>query len=227
MSDPAESGRLGLVASLEVDKQAVLRDVQIREHPIWLRERATVESLIVAMRAIDSPTALREWHAAILEGVRRGEGLVADHRRRISALRQQVRGAADPARRRWGSQMIAAVEYERDSVRALLAVLRTLADAVVWRLLGYNRAVLAVLGDGQRVGHLSTGSGFAEELATLDRLWDEDAVAAVMADLTTCVRHGDLLCVEAWQPRRWRIRECKAGPGGRSRRSKQAARLAA
>lgn len=157
------------MASLEVDKKAVRRDVQIREHPIWLRERATVENLIVAMRAIDSPGALREWHAAILEGVRRGERLVADDRRRIADVRGDPRGATDPERRRWSSQMIEAVNYERDTVRALLAVLRTLADAAVWRMLEYNRAAVAALGEGQRVGHLSTGTGFAEEIAILER----------------------------------------------------------
>ncbi len=160
----------------------------------------------------------------MLEGVRRGERLRAEHGQRVADLRASLRSSGAPPQARPASQLLAAVEYERDTVRALLAVLRTLADAVVWRLLDYNRAALAVLGEGRAVRHLASGAGLAHEIATIERLWEKDGTTAVLADLTTCIRHGDLLCIDAWEPRRWRLHECKAGRGG-DRRVRQRARL--
>lgn len=161
----------------------------------------------------------------MLEGVRRGERLRAEHGQRVARLRASLKSSAAPQQARPASQLLAAVEYERDTVRALLAVLRTLADAVVWRLLDYNRAALAVLGEGRAVRHLASGSGLADEIATVERMWEEGGTTAMLADLTTCIRHGDLLCIDAWQPRRWRVHECKAGRGGGHRRVRQRARL--
>lgn len=202
-----------------------MRDVQIRENPLWLRERATIENLIIGLRAIDAPTALREWHAALLEGVLRGQRRAAEHLGQIAELRAVLRSRDDHRRRRPASELLSAVVYERDTVRGLLTVLRTLADAAVWRLLDYNRAVLAVLGEGRAVRHLASGAGFANELADLERLWHDESTVAMLTDLTTCVRHADLLCIESWTPRRWRLLECKAGDGRGGRRSRQAARL--
>lgn len=213
------------MASLDVDKKALMRDLQIREHPMWLQERATVENLVVGLRAIESPGALRDWHAAILEGVLRGERMTADLAQQSGALRESLRSTNALQRRRDASQILQAMFYERDTVRALLSVLRTLGDAVVWRLLQYNRAALAVLGEGRAARHMATSQGLTEEIATLERLWHENEVVAVLADLTTCIRHGDLLCADSWLPRRWSLRECKAGRGGGSRRARQQARL--
>jgi hypothetical protein len=152
--------------------------------------------------------------------VRRGEGLLSELGGRVDWLRAGIRLETDDGRRRWASGFLTAVDYERDTVRALLSVLRGLADAAVWRLVGYDRGVIAALGEGRRVRHLADTDGLAPELAVLER------TPGVLADLTTCVRHGDVLAIECWEPRRWRVVEVKAGSGGRSRRGRQEVRLA-
>jgi hypothetical protein len=117
------------------------------------------------------------------------------------------------------SGLLEAISFHVDTGTALMSVYRTLGDALVWRLLDYDRAALAVLSDGTRVGWLSTGSGLEQELAELAYLWSERGLMAVHADITNCVRYGDVLSIESWHPRTIRLTESKAGgQGPRGRR---------
>jgi hypothetical protein len=211
--------------SLAVDKKDLLRDVQIREHPRWERHVPATTALVESLRHLDDPMAVRAWHAAVLDAVIAGEREAADVKRQIKIARTALKDARSTAEKTTGSELLAAMMYEKDTINALLTILRTLTDAVVWRLLEYNRAVIAVLGEGRATRHFASGRGLDNELATIDRLWNEHGVLAIHADLTTCVRHGDLLCLEQWPPSAWGIEECKAGPGRDDRVRRQAARL--
>jgi hypothetical protein len=211
--------------SLDVDKKALLRDVQIREHPLWEEQYEGVRALIGTLREVDGPESIRVWHRAVLNSVMNGEHVLRDVKRQMQYARGRLRSEPLLTGRRAGSDLLEAMAYEKDTVFAGLTLLRTLTDALVWRMLDYNRAAIAVLGEGRATRHLASQEGLAHELATIDRLW-EQGVAAVHADLTTCIRHGDLLCLERWSPPQWRIVECKAGRGGGDRKRRQHQRIA-
>jgi len=57
------------------------------------------------------------------------------------------------------------------------------------------------LARGRAVRHVASGVGFKNELADMERLWHDESTVAVLTDLTTCVRHADLRCIESWTPR--------------------------
>lgn len=78
----------------------------------------------------------------------------------------------------------------RDAI--LLHQLRRIADALVWRLVGFDRRAMTILGDGVRVDRLALGPGFEEELRHIDALWRHTGAVAIHNDLTSCLRHGDL-----------------------------------
>jgi hypothetical protein len=211
--------------SLDVDKKALLRDVQIREHPLWAAQYTGVRGLIAALRSIDGPVSINGWHDAALRSVSNGEGELRGVRRQADAVRLRLRSETSPAGRKAGSDLLAAMAYEKDTIVAGLTLVRTLADALVWRMLDYNRAAIAVLGEGTATRHLASPEGLAHELATIDKLTGE-GMAVVHSDLTTCIRHGDLLCLDQWSPPHWRIIECKAGRGGGDRKRRQHQRIA-
>jgi hypothetical protein len=157
-----------IVKSLDVDKRALLRDVQIREHPLWLRERSAVRQLLSATRALDRPDALYAFNSVVLESVRGGEARLSSLGDYNGEVRKTIRAAADQSVRRTHSRVLDAVAYERDVVRALVSVVRTIADAAVWQLLEFDRAALALLGEGRAARRLASSIGLANELEELD-----------------------------------------------------------
>ncbi len=70
--------------------------------------------------------------------------------------------------------------------------LLSIGDGLAWRVLGYDRAALAILGQGERVARFADGPGFEREVQEIFRFWEDDGVFALHNDLTTCLRHGDL-----------------------------------
>jgi hypothetical protein len=103
------------------------------------------------------------------------------------------------------------------------AIYRDLADALVWRLLDYQRPVIAALGHGTVVGRLSD-EGLQTELTQIQSLWEQHGVVAVHADITSCIRHGDILAFPSLQPLRICIIESKKS-GMFNQHSAQAQRL--
>jgi hypothetical protein len=213
-----------LTKTLDVDRKHLIRDAQIQEHPIWRRQMDWVERFIVVLRAATTPADYFQLHRALLQTFLSCQQMIERDRGEQQHARAELRAAAqaqpknEVAVRRL-SGLLEAISFHVDTGTALLSVYRTLGDALVWRLLEYNRAALAVLSDGTRVGWLSTGRGLDRELAELEYLWSERGVVAVHADITNCVRYGDLLSIESWRPRKIRLTESKAGrQGPRGRR---------
>jgi hypothetical protein len=87
---------------------------------------------------------------------------------------------------------------------ASINVLRCLADALVWSVVEYDRAKLTCIGDGRLVRRLADPGGRSAEFDRLHQLEHEGAVV-VHADLTTHVRHGDLLVAPSWVPRSFHL----------------------
>jgi hypothetical protein len=92
-------------------------------------------------------------------------------------------------------EQIAAREQKDIRNEVLSHVLRCLADALIWRATGYERAVFAVFGDGTRVGRLSNDEGFAAERANAQK-WLDQGMLVFFNDLTNCMRTGDLTIMD-------------------------------
>jgi hypothetical protein len=128
-----------------------------------------------------------------------------------------VRRRADSTTKRHLSKLITAINYERQTLAALAATYRSLADAMAWSVLEFNRAVITSVGDGTRVGHLQIGPGLDNELRELEWLWEHRGVFGLLRDI---------LSVELWHPQRsFRLTECKTGGSTSGRAAQQFARL--
>jgi hypothetical protein len=74
---------------------------------------------------------------------------------------------------------------------ALRWLMLTIGDGLAWKCLDYDRAMITILGRGQRVAWLSGNEGWAAELEHL-RAEYEAGNLALLNDMTTCIRHGDI-----------------------------------
>lgn len=79
---------------------------------------------------------------------------------------------------------------------ALAAHTRAIADGLVWKTLGYDRAAITVLGRGTRVDRLADdGVGLQAELGKLAALSEIEDAVTVHNDLATILRHGGLTTI--------------------------------
>lgn len=92
------------------------------------------------------------------------------------------------------------VERQERVAAALQHALRVVADGIAWKALGYDRAAIALVGRGRRVGHLSSGIGLQAELEAIGHLWEEQGIFAIHNDVTNCLRHGDLIAIKWGRP---------------------------
>ncbi|HEY8777266.1 MAG TPA: hypothetical protein VIM33_12415 [Gaiellaceae bacterium] len=68
--------------------------------------------------------------------------------------------------------------------------LRVVQDGIIWRLFGFDRHRIAILGEGTPVNYPS--ASFESEAAAAEEHWN-DGRLAVFCDLSNCIRTGDLL----------------------------------
>jgi hypothetical protein len=198
------------------DRQDQKNEVALSEHPLYVSLRPFVASFVEQVRSASSPEDLYAAHRKLFEKTfeyRADLELVGDD---IKAGRSEIKALAqqDPkptSRLSRQHTELQALKAAKRAAKAALSILRSLGDTLVWFALGFDRVAITALGEGQRVGYLSSGVGLDAELRALDILW-ADGVFAILNDLTNCLRHGDVTTV-AWthDQRDVRIAEVKAG----------------
>lgn len=191
-----------------------LREEQkLSEHPLYLREEEATARFLTALRAAVAPADFYQLHLDLfgrfLGAQRFLERLTEEKKARTVALRE-AKAAGEQVTVREFSLEIAAIETDRRTARAVLSIQRSLGDALAWTLLEFQRSASTVLGEGERVDRLAAAEGLAAELATIDAAW-ADGVVAIHTDITSCLRHGDILTVVSWEPRVFGLTEVKAG----------------
>ncbi|MCW3013131.1 MAG: hypothetical protein JWO02_223 [Solirubrobacterales bacterium] len=207
-------------------------ELAVLNDPLTRAERPHLIAFIEALQAASSPADYHALHRDLLirywarQRVREEE--LAEQRseaaERLSCLLGRDPKAIDEIRT--AQDLLKRIAHA-DRVQATLAShLRAIADGLVWKANGYDRAALMVLGRGTRVDRLADdGVGLQAELSALGTIWDAEQAFTVHNDLTTALRHGDLTTFHA-EEGRVEIREIKAGrqPGPDS---PQGARLTA
>jgi hypothetical protein len=117
-------------------------------------------------------------------------------------------------------QQIARCRAERDDLKLVLHALRNIGDGIAFTY--FDRFDLKPMALKETAGYLSGKTGIELERAVLRQIFDAGGMA-VMNDLTTCLRHGDLTMLSAsGQPT---ILELKSGGSARARDRRQADRL--
>jgi hypothetical protein len=196
------------------DKKDQRHERELFEHPLYRDQLQPVAELIAALRTAVAPEHYRALQQQLLGRFLGAQQFAARVSEEKLAVREEIAVARDSSGHdeiRRLSGRIRALDGDLRCVKAVLSIYRTIGDATVWRLMDYRRELIAPLGDGRRVGRLAAGSGLEAELAEIEWLWQERGVFALHADLTNCVRHGDILSIEAWEPKRIRLTEVKAG----------------
>jgi hypothetical protein len=210
-----------------LDNQTVQADAWAMFDPHFVEQREDVLGLVRALQRAVSPSDFFDLQLELLGRYGGRQAAMEERRARVRAervtLRQLTRTSPRPVDEiRAVQKRIATSDSleRRDDIFSFL--LRILADGIAWRLLRGDRAVFAVLGDGQRVDRLALGKGFDAELARMSELWETHGLLPLHNDLTTGLRYGDLTVLHGdWPDADVAIEEVKASGRKKSRQTQQ------
>lgn len=184
-----------------IDQREIAAEQQVLGHELYQKARPRIAEHIARVWSAGTAEDLYQAHRQLLiEFLARqtamGEELPRLRAEQNAILRELVRRQAKPV------DEIKPVQARLDRLRemdrvhdAVQHVIRQVTDALAWRALQFDRRIFAVLGQGRRVGRLSSGPGLDAELGVLGKAWEDGRLLAIHNDMTNCLRHGDLTAV--------------------------------
>jgi hypothetical protein len=213
----------------KLNEKALRAEIEATFHEHFRERRDELVSWVRLLPQASTPEEfmrmqleLRDRFAARQDAMKvRRHALIADkaERARLAPLKPQPRAEMQELRRRI---VIRERLHLRDTV--LQHISRCLADAMVWRATGYDRALFTVLGNGERVGRFPDESGAKIERDRAQEIWNQGALP-FFNDLTNCLRQGDLTVLHsAWPDAHVAIDEVKRS-GRANPNSRQGQRL--
>jgi hypothetical protein len=198
-----------------VNPRAVANELAIINDPATAKEQPVLVEFVSQLHAASSASDLFALHTKLLARYLARQRLRDELRLDKSKVKSEIGELAaktpkpiDDLRARQ-EELKRLKTAERVQV-ALAAHIRAIADGVVWKALGYDRAAITVLGRGTRVDRLADdGVGLQAELDKLAELSGPEGTVTIHNDLATILRHGDLTTIDPGR-RSVEIREVKA-----------------
>src|SRR4051812_34536363 len=160
--------------------KAIADELAILNHPLTAEERPTIVELVGQLHAADGIEDYFDLHVKLLARYLSRQRVRVELEAERIAVRDRIRELVAETPKPLGAirdQQALLDRFEglaRVQV-ALGAHTRAIADGLVWKALGYDRAAITILGDGTRVDRLADdGIGLQAELDQLDALWERD-----------------------------------------------------
>jgi hypothetical protein len=134
--------------------------------------------------AVQKALAQEAWSARDLDQQ------VRQRKAELQAELKERKASGDTGRVAQISGMLADYDRTLHANQRVRYAFRTVQDGVIWRLVGFNRHFVSVLGTGTPINYPS--ASFEGECAAAEEHWKAGRLA-VLCDLSNCARTGDLL----------------------------------
>jgi hypothetical protein len=189
-----------IVAVWEADLNDIRAEARLAMHPLYRDERTRVVAFLRRVQTARNPSEYFSVHRDLLLRFRDLQELEDLLKSKRDEVRAEIKAFARVSPRpvdslRAGNNRVRNADDGIRAAKALLSLYRSVADALAWRALRFDRSAIAALGNGQRVGRLASGAGLDAELRELALRWDEDHIFAIHNDITNCLRHGDVTAI--------------------------------
>lgn len=178
-----------LLASLRAEEM----DVVVR-HPVQRATAGVVSQLVTYLRECESPADYNDFQRLLFQcvvEVERSRAAISHVRKRLrrglpppadAPLLAEGGDASDE-----GAWRIEGIVHER-----VWRQLRSVGDALAWRVSGFNRRYVIAVSCNPSAGPMSGKAGLPYELGTVEEIWKEHGQFALLHDLTNCLRIGDV-----------------------------------
>lgn len=163
-------------------------------HPLQWWARGVVEELLGALRECDDWSDYSDFQRLLFQQLWQVESARGAVRRVVKRLNRnrglpptvpELPDGKDPHDpQAWKNE---------DRVHERVArQLRSVGDALAWRVTGFDRRYILALSRNDQAGPMAGKAGLGFELGQVVKLWDEDGSFALLHDLTSCLRIADL-----------------------------------
>lgn len=202
-----------------LDALPSMRSDAMQTHPVHIEGMGTVVRLINQLGRRERVRAIRPAtrpSRCALGGRRPSSrlqpcGQALPTRRNLPADAVEIRGPGD-------ANELETWEIERDVCERVGRQLRAVGDALAWRVFDYQRNFIVVLSRNEPPGPISGMAGLVAERDAIHEVWRTDGHVAILHDLTSCLRIGD---ITIFQPGQVVVREIKTNARRRTRAQEQ------
>ncbi|MEV6242650.1 hypothetical protein [Lentzea sp. NPDC051838] len=162
-------------------------------HPIHQEAIATLAQLVTALRQCRTSEDYYQFQQDLLAKVLAVQTHRAGCRRIAKLLRQGKKLPADAPELRSSEPAIdpETWDLEADVCERVDRQLRSIADALAWRVFNFDRRIIIALSRNQHPGPMVGKKGLAAERAFVADWWRDDRRFVLLHDLTTCLSIGD------------------------------------
>jgi len=175
----------------------VRHEAALAETPLITSARPPLTQVIGLLQVAREPLDYYRLQSQVRRQLFAAQSVAAEIGETIEAVNQQLKiavGACDGSRAEIQhlQGQLAAHKLAERGCKALMHAFRVVADGIAWKTLRYDRAGIAVLGSGKRVGRLTDPEGLDMELREIASHWWMRGSFAIHNDLTNCLNTGDL-----------------------------------
>ena len=163
-------------------------------HPLQAWALRTVGSLIEDLRSCGSWADYSDYQKLLFQVVWQQEKRRAEVSRVVKRLRsrQTVPPATAPPWTPGDPADVTTWQTEDLVLDRVLRQLRTVGDAMAWRVSDYDRRYVVALSQNQSAGPMYGKAGVTFELGAVIDTWERTGHFCLLHDLTSCLRIGDL-----------------------------------
>jgi len=199
-------------------------------HPIHQDTYKTLVSLIANLRQCRSFEDFHHFQQTLLEEILKIQGHGQACARVAKRLRKGRTVPADAPELRSGEDIHdpGSWELEADVCERVERQLRSIADALAWRVFNYDRPVIVALSRNELAGPMIGKEGLEAERGFVLDTWRDDGNFVLLHDPTTCLRIGDATEFKPIGTHGWEayLHEIKKDPNRKRSTQRRRTRLA-
>jgi hypothetical protein len=169
--------------------------IRVMRHPALARNLRIVTYLLTKLDACKVLDDYMDFQGELLQATLKAHADAGeiDRQESRSLVGKGIKGltdwplALDPA-----NATPAEWEIERLVANRVLRQIRAVGDALAWRVYGYDRGAITVLASNQSPGRIVDKTGLHSELGVVLEAWQKRKCFALLHDLTSVLRIGDV-----------------------------------
>lgn len=155
---------------------------------------SVIRDLIAQLRGCEAPNDYQDYQRLLFQVVHSAEAARAEVRRVVKRIKRgqgvpidapQLPTGADPS----DPDVWRLEDLTRERV---VRQLRSVGDGLAWRVTGFDRRFILALSRNAQAGPMVGKAGLPLELGAVTELWEQRGHFALLHDLTSCLRIGDI-----------------------------------
>lgn len=168
--------------------------VRVYDHEVQERTLGVVVGLLEELRECDAPATYYDFQRRLFQHLWQVESARQKVRQNLKRIRRGLAPAHDAPPLADDLDPLALASWALEDLVHVRAArqLRSVGDALAWRVSGFDRRYVMALAHNEAAGPITAKIGLDYELGAVEQIWNERGRFALLHDLTSCLRIADL-----------------------------------